>query len=47
MALYFGQILTRLGIVHFWRFWLFLWLLTTDFAACSKPPSRDNHRKAP
>jgi len=22
-----------------------VWLLATEFAACSKPPSRDNHRK--
>jgi len=46
MAL-FGQIRTRLGVVHFRVFRLFLWLLTTEFAACSMPPSRDNHRKAP
>jgi len=36
---------TRLEVVHFWVFRLFLWLLATEFAACSKPPSRDNHRK--
>jgi len=47
MALYFERIRTRLGIVHFRVFRLFLCLLTTEFAACSKPPSRDNHRKAP
>jgi len=46
MALYFGRIRMRLGVVHFRVFWLFLWLLTSEFAACSKPPSRDNHRKA-
>jgi len=43
-TLYFGRIRTCLGVVHF-RF--FLWLLTTEFAACSKPPCRDNQRKAP
>jgi len=43
----FGRIGTRLGVVHFRVFRLFLWLLITQFAACSKPPSRDNHRKAP
>jgi len=47
MALYFGRIRTRLGVVHFRVFWLFLWLLTTEFAACSKSPSRDNHHKMP
>jgi len=47
VALYFGRIRTLLGIVHFRVFRLFLWLLTTEFAACSKPPSRYNHRKAP
>jgi len=46
VALYFGQICTRLGVVHFRVFCLFLWFLSTKFAACSKPPSRDNHRKA-
>jgi len=44
---YFGRICTRLGVVHFRVFWLFLRLLTTEFAACSMSPSRDNHRKAP
>ena len=24
----------------------FLWFLSTEFTACSKPPSRDNHLKA-
>jgi len=43
VALYFGRI--RLGVVHFQVFRLFLSLLTTEFAACSKPPSRDNHRE--
>jgi len=47
VAQYFGRILTRLGVVHFRAFRLFVWLLTTEFAACSKPPSRDNHRKSP
>jgi len=47
VALYFGQICTRLGVVHFQVFRLFLRLLTTEVAACSKPPSRDNHCKAP
>jgi len=28
VALYFGRISTRLEIVHFWAFRLFLWLLT-------------------
>jgi len=37
----------RLEVIHFQVFLLFFWLLTTKFAACSKPPSRDNHRKAP
>jgi len=46
MALYFRQIRTRIGVVHFQGFPLILYLLTTEFAACSKPPSRDNHRKA-
>jgi len=45
MALYFGRIRTRLGVDHFRVFRLFLWLLTTEFSACSKPPSRDNHGK--
>jgi len=31
----------------FSSFSVVLWLLTTEFAACSKPPSRDNHRKTP
>jgi len=44
VALYFGRIRTRWGVVHTRVFSLFLWLLTTE---CSKPPSRDNHRKAP
>jgi len=47
VALYFGRIRTRFGVVHFRVFQLFLWLLTTEFASWSKPPSRDNHRKAP
>jgi len=29
VALYFGRIRTRLGVVHFRVFRLFLWLLTT------------------
>jgi len=47
VALYFGRIRTRLDVVHFRVFRLFLWLLTIELAACSKPPSRNNHRKAP
>jgi len=46
VALYFGRIRTRLEVVHFRVFRLFLWLPTTEFAACSKPPNWDNHRKA-
>ena len=46
-ALCFGRIRTRLGVDHFsklscWRFDFF----PRKFAACSKPPSRDNYRKA-
>jgi len=37
VTLYFGRIGTRLGVVYFRVFRLFLWLLTTEFAACSKP----------
>jgi len=33
------------GIVHFRVFPVVS--LTSEFAACSKLPSRDNHRKAP
>jgi len=40
-ALCFGRIRTRLGVVHFRVYRLFLLLLTTEFAACSKPPSRN------
>jgi len=40
VAIYFGRIRTRLWVVHFWVFRLFLWLLTTEFAACSKPSSK-------
>jgi len=29
------------------RRWRYIWTNPTEFAACSKPPSRDNHRKAP
>jgi len=47
VALYFGRIRTRLGVVHFRVLRLLLWLLATEFAVCSKPPSRNNHRKAP
>jgi len=47
VVLYFGWICTCSWVVHFRVFRLFLWLLTTEFAACSKPPSRDNRRKAP
>jgi len=47
VAIYFGWIRTCLGVVDFRVFRLFLWLLTTKFTACSKPPSRDNYRKAP
>jgi len=38
-----------LRVVHFQVFRLFLRLLITEnlLAACSKPPCRDNHRKAP
>jgi len=46
VALYFGRIRTRLRVIHFRVFRLFLWLLTTEFAACSKSPSSDNHCKA-
>ena len=38
-ALYFGRIRTRLRVDHFPSF-------PRKFAACSKPPSRDNYRKA-
>jgi len=31
----------------FSNFPLFLWLLTIEFAAYSKPPSRENYRKEP
>jgi len=34
VALYFGQIHTRLGVIHFQVFRLFLWLLTTDWICC-------------
>jgi len=44
VTLHFGGICTRLGVVHFCVFRLFLCLLTTEFAACLKPPSRDNQR---
>jgi len=47
LALSAGRIRIRLGVVHFRVFQLFLWLFTTEFAACLKSPSRDNHRKAP
>jgi len=30
-----ADLFTRLGVVHFRVFRLFLWLLTTEFAACS------------
>jgi len=33
VALYFGRIRTRLGVVHFRVFWLFLRLLTTKFTS--------------
>jgi len=46
VALYFGRNRTRLGVFHFRVFRLLIWILTTEFAACSKPPSKDNHRKA-
>jgi len=46
MALDFEMNPHPLSSCNFQVFWLFLWLLTTKFAACSKPPSRDNHRKA-
>jgi len=42
----FLHIRIRLGVVYFQVFRLFLWLLTTEFSACSKPPSKDNCRKA-
>jgi len=45
--IYFGRIRTRLDIVHFRVSCCFFRFLTTEFAACLKPPSRDNHRKAP
>jgi len=47
VALYFARIRTCLRSCPFPCFLLFLWLLTAEFAACSKPPSRDNHRRAP
>jgi len=47
VALYFERIRTGFGVVHFRVFRLLLLLLTAKFAACSKPLSRDNHRKAP
>jgi len=47
VTLYLGRIRNRLGVVHFQIYWLFLWLLTTEFGAFSKAPSTNNHRKAP
>jgi len=45
VAPYYGRIRTRLRVVHFQVFRLFFDFLPTEFAACSKPPSRNNHRK--
>jgi len=44
VALYFGRICTRLEVVHFRVFRLFLWLLATEFSACSKPYPRTQQR---
>jgi len=44
VALYFGRIRARLGVVRFSG--CFFDFFTTEFAACVKPLSRDNHRKA-
>jgi len=44
LALYFGRIRTRLGIVHFRVFRLFLYFLPLNLMLVR---SRDNHRKAP
>jgi len=34
VALYFGRIHTRLAVIHFRVFRLFLWLFTTDWICC-------------
>jgi len=40
VALYFGRIRNRLGVVVYFRvFWLFLIFLTNEFGACSKHQS--------
>ena len=46
-ALCFGRIRTRLGVDHFPSFPVDVFdFFPRKFAACSKPPSRDNYRKA-
>ena len=40
---HFGRIFTALDFIGFP---VDLWGLRCKFAACSKPPTRDNHRKA-
>ena len=46
VALSFGRIRTRLVVDIFQVFRLTFDFLPHKFAACSNPPSRDNHRKA-
>ena len=46
VALSFGRIRTRLGVDIFQVFRLTFDFFPHKFAACSKPPSRDNHCKA-
>jgi len=46
VALYFRRILTHLGVSDFQVFRVLFWRLPSSFAACSKPPSRYNCRKA-